>query len=473
MFDLIIIGGGWAGCSALYTANKLGLNVLLLESTTQLGGRARSLLTNSSLNSETIEFTLDNGQHVLAGAYKTILKQLRQLGYNPNDFFKPLGVQWAVSQMNEAFKIEQFNFSAQSIQTLTTFENFMNSLQKQASALPVLLSILKSNFSLRFKYELIKFLAYLKILSKPLIIKKYCTLMADVGLQQLGIQHSMHNFFKPLCLALMNSPLQQTNFARFCLTLKDLFQDAQSMQLLLPKQGLTQTYCSLIAQTCQTIKYQQRVIGLEQIQSKHNKSQIAWQIHCIQGHIKQTYQAKKIVLATPHWVSYALLEQTNLFNLDNLDNLDNLASLQNSPITTIYLQSNQPMQTDLWVLDDFILLNVKQQSKQYLIALIASNTYLNDEDALNLSQLALMHYQKNHQNPYIHWQILKRICEKRATILTNIAPNYFKGLQKKLQVANLALAGDYVHAYYPCTLESSAHSGKRAVETLFTNQPKI
>ena len=37
-YDLIVIGGGTAGCATSYIAAKNGLNVLLLEKTSQLGG---------------------------------------------------------------------------------------------------------------------------------------------------------------------------------------------------------------------------------------------------------------------------------------------------------------------------------------------------------------------------------------------------------------------------------------------------
>ena len=56
-----IIGGGWAGCSAAVTLARAGIPVALFEAAPVLGGRARRV-TRAGL-------ALDNGQHLLLGAY--------------------------------------------------------------------------------------------------------------------------------------------------------------------------------------------------------------------------------------------------------------------------------------------------------------------------------------------------------------------------------------------------------------------
>ena len=37
-YDVIVIGGGTAGCSAAYNSSKLGLNTLVIEKSSCLGG---------------------------------------------------------------------------------------------------------------------------------------------------------------------------------------------------------------------------------------------------------------------------------------------------------------------------------------------------------------------------------------------------------------------------------------------------
>ena len=73
---ILIIGGGWAGLSAAVQAVQRGWKVTLWEATRQWGGRARAL--------EHAGLVLDNGQHILIGAYTDTLSLMRTVGLNPD-----------------------------------------------------------------------------------------------------------------------------------------------------------------------------------------------------------------------------------------------------------------------------------------------------------------------------------------------------------------------------------------------------
>ena len=66
-----VVGGGWAGCAAALTLAEAGVAVTLYEAARTLGGRARAL----ELEGE----TLDNGQHILLGAYAQTLALIGRL----------------------------------------------------------------------------------------------------------------------------------------------------------------------------------------------------------------------------------------------------------------------------------------------------------------------------------------------------------------------------------------------------------
>lgn len=70
-----VIGGGWAGCSAAVELAKAGYKVTLFESARTLGGRARAVEANGVM--------LDNGQHILLGAYDQTLRLLRMVDIDP------------------------------------------------------------------------------------------------------------------------------------------------------------------------------------------------------------------------------------------------------------------------------------------------------------------------------------------------------------------------------------------------------
>ncbi len=74
-----VIGAGWAGLTAAVEATRRGHVVTLFEMAPQPGGRARDVQTDS--------FALDNGQHILIGAYAETLALMRSLNVDPGEAF--------------------------------------------------------------------------------------------------------------------------------------------------------------------------------------------------------------------------------------------------------------------------------------------------------------------------------------------------------------------------------------------------
>ena len=75
--NIAIIGAGWAGIAAAVQAIAAGHQVRLFEASHSVGGRAR--VVAGTLPDGT-PITLDNGQHILIGAYLETLRLLRQVG---------------------------------------------------------------------------------------------------------------------------------------------------------------------------------------------------------------------------------------------------------------------------------------------------------------------------------------------------------------------------------------------------------
>jgi len=67
-----VIGAGWAGCAAAVELAAAGCTVTLYEAARSLGGRARGVELHARM--------LDNGQHILLGAYNDTLRLLRRVG---------------------------------------------------------------------------------------------------------------------------------------------------------------------------------------------------------------------------------------------------------------------------------------------------------------------------------------------------------------------------------------------------------
>lgn len=72
---VVIVGAGWAGLSAAVHLCRAGVPVQVLEAAPQAGGRARRLV----LSWDGAEIPVDNGQHLLLGAYRETLELIEFL----------------------------------------------------------------------------------------------------------------------------------------------------------------------------------------------------------------------------------------------------------------------------------------------------------------------------------------------------------------------------------------------------------
>ncbi|WP_152969233.1 hydroxysqualene dehydroxylase HpnE [Amantichitinum ursilacus] len=84
---IAVVGGGYAGMAAAVRLVQAGCTVQVFEAGPALGGRARRV--------NVPEGELDNGQHLLLGAYGTLLGLMREVGVDPAQVFldAPLDLQ--------------------------------------------------------------------------------------------------------------------------------------------------------------------------------------------------------------------------------------------------------------------------------------------------------------------------------------------------------------------------------------------
>lgn len=71
-----VVGAGWSGLAAAVTLAGRGIRVAVFEASRSLGGRARRVSIEGA--------DLDNGQHVLIGAYRETLRLMRLVGADPD-----------------------------------------------------------------------------------------------------------------------------------------------------------------------------------------------------------------------------------------------------------------------------------------------------------------------------------------------------------------------------------------------------
>ena len=86
--NVAVIGGGYAGMAAAVTLAERRVPVTVFEAAKTLGGRARRV--------EHRDLALDNGLHILIGAYRETLRLMRLVGADPERLLLRLPLTWQV-----------------------------------------------------------------------------------------------------------------------------------------------------------------------------------------------------------------------------------------------------------------------------------------------------------------------------------------------------------------------------------------
>ena len=100
MTDVIVVGGGFAGLSAATALAERGVTVTLLEARPTLGGRATAF-TDPATGER-----VDNGQHVLIGAYRETFRFLRRIGTGGDVFLQPRLTIDVIERSGQASRLE-------------------------------------------------------------------------------------------------------------------------------------------------------------------------------------------------------------------------------------------------------------------------------------------------------------------------------------------------------------------------------
>ena len=85
-----VVGAGYAGLAAAVALAQRGVPVTVFESGPLPGGRARRVITGGR--------TLDNGQHIIVGAYTSLLQLMRTVGADPEKLLLRLPLELRYAQ---------------------------------------------------------------------------------------------------------------------------------------------------------------------------------------------------------------------------------------------------------------------------------------------------------------------------------------------------------------------------------------
>lgn len=428
---IAIIGAGWAGLAAAVELASAGTGngiagITVFEASRQPGGRARSVDVRG--------LTLDNGQHLLIGAYRETLRLMHRIGANPELLLKRLPLELNFPGNSPAFRLR---------------------LPHLPPPLHLACGLLTARgVSLREKIGAVRFMRALQA--------HHYRLDNDSTVADLLDRHGQHghlrqSMWEALCLAALNTEAAHASAQIFANVLRDsLGGDRADTDLLLPARDLA----SLLPEP-----------AIAFIRRQGGEIRLATRIEGIG--VKKTPQGKftfghgefdQIILATAPQHAARLLAPL----AETRRVAGQLLKYSYEPIGTVYAAYPAKVRLPFpmlgldsgrglgqWVVDRGACGGLPGLLSFVLSAHGAWEQY--DNAALACILHAELEHLLQEKLPQARWHQVIR--ERRATF--SCRPQLFRP-DCQTAIAGLWLAGDYVCADYPATLEGAVRSGIQA-----------
>jgi len=302
-----VVGAGWAGIAAAVELTSRGLPVTLIESARAPGGRARDVTAPFA--------TVDNGQHLLIGAYHGVLELLARLGVTEEEVLT-----------RRRLCMHMIDLAG-------------GEVRLDVPALPAPLHLAKALGSARGLglIDRLSAVAFMRWLQK----RRFDLPDTPLGVlldEQRQTRRLVRALWEPLCLATLNTPIQVASARLFARVLGvtftgsrhncDLLWPRQSLGQLLPERGV-----SYVENHGGQVLTGHRVTALECAGER---------IDAVRLDDGQRLAVRAVILAVP-----APIAQTLLAVHPALAAIaGNLAKIEHEPITTVYLRYPRPVTID-------------------------------------------------------------------------------------------------------------------------------
>lgn len=441
MKKLTIIGAGWSGLACAVAATQAGWQVELFEAANEAGGRARSLEQRFA------SVPLDNGQHILLGAYRDTLALMRTVGVNPDDVLLRLPLDLRTAD-GLGFKLPIGLYPLKKL-----FVNLAATWK-----LMVGVSFAKG-WGTQDKWRLMQACWRWQVAGFSCEVSWSVSQLCEAS--QLT-PRVMRGLIEPLCLSALNMPMDGASAAVFLRVLQDaMFSGAGSSDLLIPKKDLG----ALFPQAC--LKWLRQHGAQIHLGRRFTQEDLAqW----LAESYEVTTSKKALVLAcpareaarltqkiTPSWSAKAEALSHTAIATVYLQCHDVGFRGLDRPMVALHMNKNAPAQ---FVFDRGALC----QQTGLLAAVVSASEGEREQIALQVQQ------QVADQLGLQQLSVVQTVVEKRATFAC--LPNTFEGpnqagVKPDMFVApNIFACGDYVSGPYPATLEGAVRSGQQVVRHL-------
>ena len=438
-----VIGAGWAGCAAAVEATRLGHSVTLFESARMAGGRARRV--DSSVNGQPL--ALDNGQHILIGAYTETLRLMQTLGVDPGS-----------SLLRQPLRLQFPNGEGLAFPRSAVFAAWPGGPRWPAAWQAAWGIAMARGWAWGDKVSLLRLALRWRAggfaCAPGLSVAALCKGLSPRALRGL---------VEPLCVSALNTPAERASAQVFLRVLKDaLFSQPGGADLLLPRTDLSallpDAALAWLTERGPAPRLGARVQAL-------TRSATGWQLSASGSadldNTEENFDA--VLLACPPQEAARLATGTMA------DWAAQAAGLQHEPIATVYARvvpgesaANklpQPMlalQCSADAPAQFVFDRGQLGGPAGLLAFVVSAS-VGDKALLSAQVLAQGQAQLG-----LQLELVQTIVEKRATFACT--PGL---LRPAAQIApGLLACGDYVAGPYPATLEGAVRSGLQAARLL-------
>jgi squalene-associated FAD-dependent desaturase len=438
--DAIVIGAGFAGFSAAVRLARAGLRVAVLEARSRLGGRATAFRDR-----ETGEL-VDNGQHVLVGAYRDTLAFLREVGAEDHVRIQP---QLAVTMIDRAGRWSRFECPSNLPSPLHLLAGVMEwpalTWADRFAALRMAQPL--RNAAREWKGDRRRHAASPDETVRSWLIRNGQT------------DRLREMLWEPLALAALNQLPERAVAPPFARVLAEMFGgEPSAAAVVLPTRPLDQMY----AEPARTFV---------EAHGGSVTTGAAAKVHLADGRVSRVAVngrdwSPRITVAAVPW--YALPE---LFEGDVRPiaaTLDDARRTAASPIVTVNLWFDRqvidepflglPGRTMQWVFDKRIAFG-ERASHLCFVSSGADEVLARS----NVDLVALAHEELLGAVPAVRTATLLRgsvIREPRSTF--SLAPGQPPRPRPETAVAGLLLAGDWIDTGLPATIESAVRSGQMA-----------
>ena len=437
-----VIGAGWAGCAAAAELAAQGVGVILLEASDELGGRARRL----TLELAAQRHVLDNGQHLMLGAYTETAALLKKL-----------------------------NVALDTVVERRPFElRYPDGFRLQAARLPAPLHLAAAliaarGLAIEDRSALIRLLRTLK--------RSRWNIGTDRSITQWLCESGqtpqiVRRVWRPLALASLNTPLDRASAQVFVNVLRDsLGATGLASEMWLPRANLSALFPDVVERYLVAhggeVRRDARVDRVE-------RSELNDRFLLLLRNEPERVEVDAVIYAAaPGHMKHIIGRSNELSSI-----YEALSRFEHEPIYTVYLK----YRPEIGIARGFVALLDDAPKRRYA-------QWVFDRGALDASNRGVLAAVISSSGPH-EAESLEDVCQAVARQLTEdlrlpapvdaraiadrratlAAVPHLHRPSNRTRLSAFAIAGDWTESDYPSTLETAVRSGRAAAQLLLNDR---